>query len=91
MIDCGCETTEGFIKITHVASINDSFWVKEKGEAVVWNDISFYRNEFNDTISKLASEIIHKADSTSVQYFVMKSTLFAKWWTSLRVVLFYRG
>ena len=130
MIDCGCETTEGFIKITHAASINDSFWVKEEDEDVVWNDISFYRNEFNDTISKLAfeglglygmqmsstspelttdgsfrkcwrkesgeiylykrgisgaynaglepycealaSEIIHKADSTSVRYFVMK-------------------
>lgn len=130
MIDCGCETTEGFIKVTHAASINDSFWVREEGEDVVWNDISFYRNEFNDTISKLAfeglglyglqmsstspefttdgsfrkcwrkeggeiylykrgisgaynaglepycealaSEIIHKADSTSVRYFVMK-------------------
>ncbi|MCM1188206.1 MAG: hypothetical protein NC541_02795 [bacterium] len=130
MIDCGCETTEGFIKITHAASINDSFWVREDGEDIVWNDISFYRNEFNDTISKLAfeglglyglqisstspelttdgsfrkcwrkeggeiylckrgisgaynaglepycealaSEIIHKADPTSVQYFVMR-------------------
>lgn len=56
MIDCGCETTEGFIKITHAASINDSFWVKEKGENVAWNDISFYRNDFNETISKLAFE-----------------------------------
>lgn len=56
MIDCGCETTEGFIKITHAASINDSFWVKEDGENVAWSDISFYRNDFNDTISKLAFE-----------------------------------
>lgn len=130
MIDCGCETTEGFIKITHAASINDSFWIKEENENVTWNDISFYRNDFNDTISKLAfeglglygmqisstspelttdgsfrkcwkkedgeiclykrgisgaynaglepycealaSEIIHKVDSTSVQYSVLK-------------------
>ncbi|MCM1543651.1 MAG: hypothetical protein NC121_20695 [Blautia sp.] len=35
MIDCGCETTEGFIKITHAASINDSFWVREEGEDAV--------------------------------------------------------
>lgn len=56
MIDCGCETTEGFIKITHAASINDSFWVKEEGENIVWDDISFYRNEFNDVVSKLAFE-----------------------------------
>lgn len=56
MIDCGCETTEGFIRVTHAASINDSFWVKNEDENVIWNDISFYRNDFNDTISKLAFE-----------------------------------
>ncbi len=56
MMDCGCETTEGFIKITHAASINDSFWVREEEEPVTWKDISFYRNDFNDTISKLAFE-----------------------------------
>lgn len=56
MLDCGCETTEGFIRITHAASINDSFWIKQEGEYVTWDDISFYRNEFNDTISKLAFE-----------------------------------
>lgn len=56
MIDCGCETTEGFIKITHAASINDSFWIREEGENVVWKDISFYRNDFNKSISKLAFE-----------------------------------
>lgn len=56
MIACGCETTEGFIKITHAASINDSFWIKSENEDIVWNDISFYRNDFNETISKLAFE-----------------------------------
>ncbi|MCM1468328.1 MAG: hypothetical protein NC086_09280 [Alistipes sp.] len=56
MIDCGCETAEGFIKITHAASINDSFWIRNEEENVTWNDISFYRNDFNDTISKLAFE-----------------------------------
>lgn len=56
MIDCGCDTTEGFIRITHAASINDSFWIKKDGENVSWDDISFYRNDFNDTISKLAFE-----------------------------------
>ena len=56
MIDCGCETAEGFIKITHAASINDSFWMKAENEEASWNDISFYRNDFNETISKLAFE-----------------------------------
>ncbi len=56
MSDCGCETTEGFIKITHAASINDSYWIKKDGEDISWNDVSFYRNDFDDTISKLAFE-----------------------------------
>lgn len=56
MIDCGCETTEGFIKITHAASINDTFWIKSEKENVTWDDISFYKNDFNETISKLAFE-----------------------------------
>lgn len=32
MKDCGCDTAEGFIRITHAASINDSFWIKEENE-----------------------------------------------------------
>lgn len=56
MLDCGCGTAEGFIKVTHAASINDSFWVKKEGEHVVWNKISFYRNDFDGMISKLAFE-----------------------------------
>lgn len=56
MLDCGCENTEGFIKITHAASINDCYWVKSEKEQTLWNNISFYRNEFDETISKLAFE-----------------------------------
>ena len=56
MLDCGCENTEGFIKITHAASINDCYWVKSEKEQTLWNNISFYRNEFDETISRLAFE-----------------------------------
>ena len=56
MKDCGCDTAEGFIRITHAASINDSFWIKEENETATWNDISFYKNNFNDTVSRLAFE-----------------------------------
>ena len=52
----GCDKTEGFIKITHAASLNDSFWVKDENENVNWKDINFYTNEYNETISKLAFE-----------------------------------
>lgn len=53
---CGCEKTEGFIRITHAATINDTFWVKRDTESATWSDISLYRNPFNDVISRLAFE-----------------------------------
>ncbi len=56
MLDCGCGTAKGFIEVTHAASINDSFWVKREGEEADWERVSFYRNDFNETISKLAFE-----------------------------------
>lgn len=48
--------SEGFIRVTHAASINDSFWIKKDTETITWNDVSFYRNDFNDAISRLAFE-----------------------------------
>lgn len=53
---CGCEKTESFIRITHAATINDTFWVKQDHESLCWNDVSLYRNKFNEVISKLAFE-----------------------------------
>lgn len=56
MAECGCETKTGFIKITHAASLNDTFWIKAENESLTWRDISLYQNEFNETISRLAFE-----------------------------------
>lgn len=56
MVACGCEKTEGYIRITHAATLNDTFWVRKAGENVGWCDISLYRNNFNETISRLAFE-----------------------------------
>lgn len=56
MKQLGCEDNEGFIKITHAASINDTFWIKSDKENIQWNDVSLYRNQFSETISKLAFE-----------------------------------
>ena len=53
---CGCENTEGFIRVTHAATINDTFWVKHESEDVTWKNVSLYRNEFNEVISRLAFE-----------------------------------
>ena len=51
---CGCDTLSGFIDVTHAASVNDTFWVKKAGDDASWDDVSLYRNEFNETISKQA-------------------------------------
>lgn len=56
MHDMGCDTRQGFISVTHAASINDTFWIKKDDESINWSDISFYKNQFNETISKLAFE-----------------------------------
>ena len=56
MKECHCDTLDGFIHVTHAASINDTFWVKEADEHVSWRDISLYQNDFDKTISRLAFE-----------------------------------
>jgi hypothetical protein len=56
MAQYGCENTEGFLKLTHAASINDTFWVKNENETCTWDDISLYRNPFTEVVSRLAFE-----------------------------------
>lgn len=56
MTQIGCETTEDYLRLTHTASINDTFWVKSESEDVTWNNISLYENEFSEVVSKLAFE-----------------------------------
>ncbi|HBM98590.1 MAG TPA: hypothetical protein DD413_04120 [Ruminococcus sp.] len=51
-----CDDSEGFIKVTHAASINDTFWVKSESENITWNSVSLYRNQFSEIISRLAFE-----------------------------------
>ena len=56
MKECHCDTLDGFIHVTHAASINDTFWIKGAGEQISWRDISLYQNDFDKTISRLAFE-----------------------------------
>lgn len=56
MAQCGCLNSEGFIKITHATSLNDTFWVKSTEEDVTWENVSLYRNEFNEVISRISFE-----------------------------------
>ena len=50
----GCDDLEGFLQVTHALSLNDTFWVREAGSALMWEDVSLYRNPFNEVISLAA-------------------------------------
>lgn len=56
MQSMNCYDNEGFIKVTHAASINDTFWVRSDTENVSWNNVSLYSNQFSEVISRLAFE-----------------------------------
>lgn len=56
MRQMGCDDNREFIKITHAATINDTFWIKSDKENISWKQVSLYQNQFTEVISKLAFE-----------------------------------
>lgn len=56
MRQIGCDDNKGFIKTTHAATINDTFWIRSDRETLTWEQISLYSNQFTETISRLAFE-----------------------------------
>ena len=52
----GLYDNESFIKRTHAAGINDTFWIKAADENISWSEVSLYRKPFSSLISKLAFE-----------------------------------
>lgn len=50
----GCESTENFLRVTHALSLNDTFWVKEPESSLSWDEVSLYRNEFDELVSNAA-------------------------------------
>lgn len=53
---CGCYDLEGYIRVTHGLTLNDTFWVKPLGSNLQWKDVSLFRNEFDETIAHIAFE-----------------------------------
>lgn len=49
-----CDDLEGLFRVSHAASLNDTYWVKSKTESLTWEDVSLYTNEFNDLIARAA-------------------------------------
>lgn len=50
----GCTDIDGFIRVTHAVSLNDTFWVKEEGSSLNWSDVSLYTNSFDEVIANAA-------------------------------------
>ncbi|MBP1592210.1 MAG: hypothetical protein ILP22_09245, partial [Oscillospiraceae bacterium] len=42
MRQMGCDDNEGFIRTTHAATINDTFWMKTDKETLTWEQVSLY-------------------------------------------------
>lgn len=41
-----------FIRHTHAASLNDTFWVREETEKISWEEVSLYRKQYNPLVSQ---------------------------------------
>lgn len=49
-------TISGFLSLTHGISLNDCFWMKRVDEDLTWNQISPYKNPFDETLAQLSFE-----------------------------------
>lgn len=50
----GCQDLEGFLTVSHALSLNDTFWVKPAGSALAWENVSLYRNDFDEIVAEAA-------------------------------------
>lgn len=77
----GCNDLEGFLRVTHALSLNDTFWVKEADSDLNWEDVSLYSNEFDELVSSAAfdGQFISTSMSTTSPEFGTDG-YFAKCW-----------
>lgn len=77
----GCDDLEGFLRVTHALSLNDTFWVKEADSDLVWENVSLYRNEFDQLVSEAAFDgIISETDLSSTSPEFGTDGYYAKCW-----------
>ena len=77
----GCEDLEGFLRVTHALSLNDTLWVKEAGAPLAWADVSLYQNEFDQLISEAAFDgVISSTELSSTSPEFGTDGYFAKCW-----------
>ena len=77
----GCDDLEGFIRVTHALSLNDTFWVKEADSDLDWDSVSLYENEFDQLVSEAAFDgIISETDLSSTSPEFGTDGYYAKCW-----------
>ena len=77
----GCDDLEGFLKVAHALSLNDTFWVKETSSTLAWSDVSLYRNEFDQLVSEAAFDgTISDTDLSSTSPEFGTDGYYAKCW-----------
>lgn len=77
----GCDDPEGFLRVTHALSLNDTFWVREADAALCWEDVSLYTNPFSEIISEAAFDgIISETDLSSTSPEFGTDGYYAKCW-----------
>lgn len=68
---CGCDTLSGFLDVQHALQLNDTIWVKRLSDTLTWDQVQLYRNQFNQTIAKIAFQgglFGQKFQSTSPEF-----------------------
>lgn len=77
----GCDDLEGFIRVAHALSLNDTLWVKSVDLPLSWDDVSLYRNEFDQLVSEAAFDgTISDTDLSSTSPEFGTDGYYAKCW-----------
>ena len=54
MHELGMRTRHDFIAMARCLSLTDTFWMKRADEHISWDDVSLYRNPFDEVIARIA-------------------------------------
>lgn len=78
---CGCDDLEGFLRVTHALSLNDTFWVREAKSDLSWEGVSLYQNEFDQLVSEAAFDgILSETDLSTTSPEFGTDGYYAKCW-----------
>ena len=78
---CGCNDLEGLVRFSYGTTLNDTFWIKPIDKDITWDEVSLYRNKFDENIARIAFDgglMGEKISSASPE--IATDGTFAKCW-----------